>query len=310
MQNLIQSLSPEHMLRLTILGTLVMILFAVGVICDIIALIHIKRKPINHTDVTEGLLAKPWTLSDALLIVLTVVAILSLFDVCNQLLPMFGFSIETDYRQAISGIVQTLSLQIAVFAVMLSIMKARGISWRSAFGLERASFMKNIGLGVFSYAAIVPVLVVFGLLNIFLLTKAGVVIEHMHKQEVITIFVSPDLPIWLVASLAFMGVVTAPVMEELVFRGIFLPVAGKHSPLLLATILVSGVFAVIHNYAPGVIPLFILACTFSVAYIYSRSIVVPIVMHLLFNGVALCMLFLTKDVPFDTLGTLLADFHL
>jgi len=60
-----------------------------------------------------------------------------------------------------------------------------------------------------------------------------------------------------------------------------------------AVILSSALFALIHFHVPSFFPLFVLATGLALAYIYTSSLWVPIMMHALFNGINLGLLFLT-----------------
>jgi membrane protease YdiL (CAAX protease family) len=54
----------------------------------------------------------------------------------------------------------------------------------------------------------------------------------------------------------------------------------------------SLIFAVIHLHVPAIAPLFIVALACALAYMYTRSLVVPIVMHASFNALNMGMLLL------------------
>jgi hypothetical protein len=107
-----------------------------------------------------------------------------------------------------------------------------------------------------------------------------------------------------------LAIFAAPVVEELTFRGIMFPALARRMPAMLAICITSLVFASLHFEVQLIGPLFVIAVAFALGYLYSGSIIVPMVMHLLFNSVTLGVLFLTKDEPFETLGSLLAGFHL
>jgi membrane protease YdiL (CAAX protease family) len=57
---------------------------------------------------------------------------------------------------------------------------------------------------------------------------------------------------------------------------------------------ISLLFAAIHFHLPSLIPLLIIASGFSLAYLYTKSLWVPIIMHGLFNGVNLALLLVMR----------------
>ena len=302
MQNLLQSVNPDDLSpALLVLGAGVSVLLFAGIICDIIILIRLKRKPIALPDITSRLLATRWTLNDVRM-VLVAVAVVALFFVGYAVFLHFSkLAVTTEYTEAVGALVETLSYQIVAFAAILSIVNSKGMSWREAFGLERANLAKNIRLGVFLYAAAMPVFVFSSVLYGMLLNHFGFAVE---QQEILSVLINPNLPYWLQISLILLAIVTAPIIEELVFRGIVIPAVARRFSVLFAVCLVSFAFAVIHFHAAALIPLFIIAVAFSCAYLYSGSILVPIVMHMLFNSLTVVFYLLFQNTPIDALGIL------
>ena len=89
-----------------------------------------------------------------------------------------------------------------------------------------------------------------------------------------------------------MGVALAPVAEELFFRGLALPLLARRIGVAPAVAAVSGVFALLHFHVPSLAPLFVIGSAFSVAYLATGSLAVPIAMHAVFNAVNLGVLYL------------------
>jgi len=79
------------------------------------------------------------------------------------------------------------------------------------------------------------------------------------------------------------AVVIAPVVEELVFRGILFPSVLKGRPYFFAALLTGAYFALVHFHALSFLPLVALSLAFSAGYAATGSILTPIVMHALFN---------------------------
>ena len=64
--------------------------------------------------------------------------------------------------------------------------------------------------------------------------------------------------------------------------------------MLPAIALTAAGFALIHFHVPALVPLFVLAASFAVAYIVTESLWVPFVMHALFNGMNIGLILLTR----------------
>jgi membrane protease YdiL (CAAX protease family) len=307
MQSLIQPIDPEQLQPgLVILGALLLVLLVAGIFCDVLVLLHIRRKPATLSDMTARLTTRGWTLNDAGILVLAVAALCVFLIGYSFVLRWSGLRISSDYGKGVSALMETLLFQIVTIATIASMMMSKRTSWREGFGIESENLGRNIRTGVFFYVAMMPVFVLFSLSYILLLNHFGIEVE---KQEILIMLMSPGLPPWVQACLIILAVLAAPVIEELAFRGIMFPALARRMPAMAAICLTSLVFASLHFEIQLIGPLFLIAVAFSLAYLYSGSIIVPMVMHLLFNGVTLAILFLAKDAPLDALGSFLAGFH-
>ena len=92
----------------------------------------------------------------------------------------------------------------------------------------------------------------------------------------------------------FAAVIVAPVIEEAIFRGMLFKTLLKTRTFLFAAGLSGLYFAVIHCSISDIPSLFLLGCMFSAGYAQTASILTPIVMHLMFNLVSLCLYFVLQ----------------
>ncbi len=83
----------------------------------------------------------------------------------------------------------------------------------------------------------------------------------------------------------------APIVEELLFRGYFYGVLKRFSSPLFAALISSGLFAVVHLNLPAFLPLWLFAIILTLSYELTRCIWVPILIHAIFNGVNVLLLF-------------------
>jgi membrane protease YdiL (CAAX protease family) len=91
--------------------------------------------------------------------------------------------------------------------------------------------------------------------------------------------------------LVFFAVGVAPVVEELLFRGLLLPIVLQGRSFLFGALLTSLYFALIHLHAPSLLPLLLLSVGFSAGYAATGSILTPIAMHVVFNVTGLLLFF-------------------
>ncbi len=111
-----------------------------------------------------------------------------------------------------------------------------------------------------------------------------------NHSEIMTATTSP---MWI--QLMY-GVVIAPVIEEIFFRGIVHDRLSKVMPLPLAAALSSAGFALIHGELLSIIVAF--ACGYVLALLYSRfkTVLVPIAFHMGFNLLSYAVDYLTDPV--------------
>ena len=83
------------------------------------------------------------------------------------------------------------------------------------------------------------------------------------------------------------GIVVAPVVEELFFRGFVFAGLAQRYDWRVAVLISSGLFAVIHFQPLASPAIFILGCIFAYLYYRSRSIWPAVLMHVSTNTLAL-----------------------
>jgi membrane protease YdiL (CAAX protease family) len=93
--------------------------------------------------------------------------------------------------------------------------------------------------------------------------------------------------------------VLAPLLEESVFRGFLLPSLTKYLPVPLAIVLSSAAFAAAHLSVRDAPVLFALGCLLGCVYVRSRALASPMLVHGLWNGTVLTVLFALSAAGVD-----------
>lgn len=194
-------------------------------------------------------------------------------------------------------IIQGVLFHVAgLFVVALVVWRA-GSSLRDIFGIRTRGIPGQAGRGAFFYLAALPVFAGATFAYHMALHLLG---YRLSMQEVVSFFLMPQSARALLLHL-MLAVVIAPVAEEVLFRGVALPLLAKSAGPVPAILISSLLFALVHFHLPSFVPLFVLSLAFSIAYIHTRGVLVPIVMHSLFNGVNLAFLmtltYLGGDLP-------------
>ncbi|MBL7115310.1 MAG: CPBP family intramembrane metalloprotease [Kiritimatiellae bacterium] len=249
--------------------------------------IHLLQKSRHLLSFMVNRLAnRPWTAQD----VLTMGAILA-FAYALQLIviTMFGTKNEAGEIQKALLITQTLMMPCAGLLAIGVVLRQHGRSMRTMFGFGERSWRHNLTLAPFCYLAAIPIVIASSLAVQYLLRSFG---YPVGPQIIVNFLSEGDLPGWYLAYFAFLAVVVAPIFEELLFRGVVFPVLLRSCPLPLAITAVSLLFAAIHFHLPSVVPLFVIASAFSLGFLWSGDITVPILIHAIFNAVNMTLIIL------------------
>jgi membrane protease YdiL (CAAX protease family) len=184
----------------------------------------------------------------------------------------------------------------AAGAAVWILYSSRNVNPLRAFGMRRGRTAREVAAGVIAYLAAFPAVTIASLLAGLLLSAMN---EEQSFQPVVTMMAQPDQSILVRVYLCVLAVVVAPVVEEVVFRGMALPVLTRYLGFPVAVSVVSMVFALMHGHLWSLAPLFAVAVAFSLGYTLTGSLRVPIAMHAVFNAVNLFHVMMFPDTIND-----------
>jgi|SRR6185437_11611078 len=164
---------------------------------------------------------------------------------------------------------------LALDATILSFLTVRHIFPAQAFGVWKLQILQLIKSSVSWLAALYPLIF---LVQIF----SENLQEAHHQQPLVQFLVKNTNPSDCIVA-TFIVVVIAPLSEELIFRGYLYGVFRQHIGSLKAALITSILFAAIHQHLPILPGLFLLAVGLSLAYEATGCLLVPILIHSLFN---------------------------
>jgi len=285
--DIVENMSLETVVTI---GTLFCSLFVLGIAADVFLIVRYLAKPPRIGELARQLRSRPWTWREFVLISLSLA-------ILHVSLAAFLHDLGINRTMSDATVVRSIVLTAFVFqgTAMLLIgylMIRRRLSPRQAFGAQLANLPRDAARGLLSYLAVIVPLAVISFVYVRVLHAAGC---EVQPQTVIQILLKTDSPL-VAGILAFLAVVAAPVVEEIVFRGIALPFFARHMSVGTAVVLVSLLFALIHANVVAFVPIFILAIGLSLGYIATGSLTVPIVTHACFNAVSLAASLLFKDI--------------
>ena len=171
---------------------------------------------------------------------------------------------------------------LLALAIIYGFVRLRGGSWQTLGirGSKISTALFVIFVGIVGYY--------IGATTVFALSEWLLPQVDLDAQQDI-----PFQPVdGLELGLTFIAIVVlAPVVEEVLFRGFLLPAFNRVMRLPFAVILVSIIFALLHPPLSAMLAIGIFSILLCWAYIKSKSLWPPILLHALQNSIAFTLLF-------------------
>lgn len=198
-----------------------------------------------------------------------------------------------------------------VLLLTAALLRAHGIGWREGFGWRGASLPRALGLGLLGVLLALPVT-----LTLQHLAQRGLTALHeeLVAHEVKAIDLQPEAQ-KLVQTLqrtetteqrvffALLAIVFAPLVEEILFRGVLYPALKQRGYPQLALWGTSLLFALMHANLSTFVPLTFLALFLAFLYERTGNLLAPIMTHSLFNAANFVMLLYRAELEHFLSGT-------
>lgn len=206
----------------------------------------------------------------------------SLAVVLSLLFGILSLQLFTKPAVAITegDVVNSLVFQVIIGLIVVGYIVLRKIPLRDFFGWQREPFLRSLGRSAFLVAGIFPLLI---LLSEWLSPST-------EAQQNTVKFFRDDATLSGRIWLAVMAVVVAPLVEEIIFRGVLYRIFRTYFGRIAALFFTAALFAAIHGNAPTFIPLMLLAIVLTIGLERSGSLMVCILGHAIFNAVSLLLL--------------------
>jgi membrane protease YdiL (CAAX protease family) len=188
-----------------------------------------------------------------------------------------------------ADLVQSAVLFGMIVAGIIFFLKFRGGKVVELFGFRQLTPMRIVRRGGLLLLAALPMII---LCNAAMNQALG---DQAEPQEIVQYFShAARHSQWLrVLATVTMAVVIAPMEEEFLFRGYIYGVLRRHLGVVPALLLNAALFSAIHLNLPALPALFVLALCLTLAYESTGSLLVPMVMHSMFNATMLGAIFFT-----------------
>ncbi|MGB0579942.1 MAG: lysostaphin resistance A-like protein [Limisphaerales bacterium] len=223
--------------------------------------------------------AHPWTFENLLVMFVAFFGCLLLGAAVQELFISKAMAATPDGKFVVM-VIHVLFFNVGgiICIGLLLTLERRG--WSESFGLNRSP-LKALGTGLGFALIATPVVMILQAVIARLITKPGAAPEVQQIVRTIEQTTSIDQLFFY----AFLAIMLAPVIEELLFRGILyrsIKAAGHPHIALWGT---SLTFGVIHASQLAIIPLTVLALLLAKLYDRTENILAPILAHATFNAV-------------------------
>jgi membrane protease YdiL (CAAX protease family) len=153
-------------------------------------------------------------------------------------------------------------------------------SWREAFGIKSERIVRTLSLAVLTTVVVLPIA-----LSLSWLSERALVMlagKATPQQAVVLLQQTVSLPQQIYY--AFMAIIAAPIVEEIIFRGVLYPAIKQQGYIKTAAWATSILFAWSHVNLMTFIPLLFLGFVLTLLYETTDNLLAPIVTHSLFNA--------------------------
>ena len=279
-------MNPEINLPQLTAGIISMIIITTGIVADCLIYSAHKKKKTDWQEHFQQLRNRPWEYFDGIYIMLVLATLFAALILSTQIMDRCSI-VLSQTSERIMILAETIIMHIITIAAIENLRRKNHCTYQDCFSTTGISLLKTLKQSLIFYLAIMPPVILAAMIAVSVLQSLHI---PMESQKILEEFVNPNAPFLLRTALVMLAVAAAPLMEEVLFRGFALPIAVKYTSPAFAITAVSLIFAMIHFNLQAIAPLFVLAVGLSLSYIYTRNIIVPIIIHAIFNTVSLILL--------------------
>ena len=200
------------------------------------------------------------------------------------LLTLAGSAAQPSARNlGTRDLVVSAVLTIGLLLALAGFLRLRRFDLDSMAGFSKIGFLRTAITGTVLLLAAYPLLFLADIVTQRFLRSAP------QKQAILELF-NQSSTVEQRILIIVLAVSLAPVAEEFIFRFFLYGVVKRYGGRVVGIVASALLFAAVHGHLPSFLPLFVLGVCLAVAYEWSGSILVPMMMHALFNAVTLTAL--------------------
>ncbi len=284
------SATPDEIsIRVVIAGLGIFVILCVGIVLNVRFLMRVRKRGFPVPPHAGHLLQRPWCWQDALWLALVMTVFIGTLALLATVLDRLDIQPSPPFSHVVV-VVQNLLTQGLALGLVLHLCLRKGAGVSAGLGGPPAPIALRFRQAWVLYLAAMPLIAVSALLSNLAAALSG---YPLQPQPVVGGFIDVAAPGWYKIWLMATAVIFAPVVEEVVFRGVLFPAMAKRNGIAASMVLTSMLFALIHGHLPALLPLFTVGLFLSGAYLYTGSLLVPVLMHSIFNAVNIAALLIS-----------------
>lgn len=211
---------------------------------------------------------------------------------------LFGLDVQKNIVQQSLMLLITLIINLLVCSYVFYIVRIEYRQSITALGLSLVNLLANIRHGIKRYLITLPLIVLAGFITNLIASLYG---RNPEMQDVVR-WVLEEKSLFVLSSLMFFGIVIAPVIEEIMFRGFLQPALKNSFGGRYAIAITASLFAAVHMDIFAFVQIFILGMLLGYLYEKTQTLAASIFVHILHNSLTLVFLlyfkyFLKGNVP-------------
>lgn len=221
---------------------------------------------------------KPWKLEPVMRLAIGMFASISVGVLLIQVFSLI-WGADTPLVKRLAFLVGTLSFHGAAFLFIYLFLREHGLTWRQLLDWRGLQKVRLWIWCVATIAIVFPIVWAINQVTTSFLKKLHFPTELQSSVQLL----QETHEVFQLIYFGLIAVVAAPIVEEILFRGILYPYVKRLGYPGTALITTSLLFAATHANLPAFLPLVVLAMFLVVLYELTDDLLAPILAHSLFN---------------------------
>lgn len=233
---------------------------------------------------------EPWRYGDIVRASLFYLGVFALAAISITILSPKGMP---PHAQQITGLITTTFVHVVMCLYILMLGEIERGKRPADIGLSADGLLPNIGKGLLLYVCFCPLFMAAP--NIVRMVFGA----KLPPQPLVMLLMTEE-SIALLTATTLLAVAAAPIVEEVIFRGFLFSAIRDNLGPRRAIVLSALAFSLVHSNKFAILPLFLLGALLAWSFEYSKSLTVPITIHMAQNAVTIFTLLLHR-VPAEQL---------